>query len=81
MKVSVALEFDCKDIQLNINGLIGNAELNFCEIYTSLELKERADPDVIVDYICKQLQQLEIISFIAKKKDIPFEVVIHWKRS
>lgn len=81
MKVSVELEFDFKDMQLNINGLIGNARLHFCEIYTSLELKEHADPDVIVDYICKQLQQIGMSGFIAKKDDIPFEVIIDWQKS
>ncbi len=79
MKVSVQLVFNQLDFDIRV--LIHNLKLEFCEFSFASDLKKLV-PDKIVDQrVLDQIQQTGIGSFFAKKDDIPFEVIIYWKKS
>ncbi len=79
MKVSVQLDFN--EMKIDINSLVYNAKSEFYDFYKSTAVKELMDVKGVDKQVFEQVQQAGIGSFVAKKDGIPFEVVIHWKKS
>ena len=79
MKVSVQLDFN--EMKIDINTLVYNTKSEFYDLYLSPEWCEAIDVKIVDQQVFEQVQQTGIGSFFAKKDDIPFEVIIYWKKS
>ncbi len=81
MKVSVQLALDFNQMDFDIRVLVHNIKLEFCEFYLSSDLKKSTSDVIVGKQVVEQVQQTGIGSFFVKKDDIPFEVIIYWKKS
>ncbi len=79
MKVSVQLDFN--EMKIDINSLVYNAKSEFYDFYKSTAVKELVDVEEVDKQVFEQVNQKGTGSFVAKKDDIPFEVIIYWKES
>ncbi len=79
MKISIQLKFN--KMSDDISALIYNIKSEYCEFYFSSEIEEVISEEAVDQQVVEQVHQTGIGFFYAKKDDIPFEVIIYWKKS